>query len=281
VNIWILDSKRGITLLNRSYLDLPVKDDLVSGLLTALNQFTLVEFNQPIDSIDMGGFMWIYDLDPEFNLLFVIADTKEAEAETLRSRLQFIKNLFIKRFVHDKEHWQETWNGDLDRFKEFGEIIDNYYANWVATENIDMFADFFDLIGVFQQLLNLVKNVILNQIDRKKKEKILAEIEEFFNKFKNRMDILKSQELSKISYSSEAGFNIFNINPTNCDVLFVRKVLKDLLVQVIHIIKDKLGHDLSLNYFSEFKIFNYVFNNMTLLKRLKLEGFLLQLFLLK
>ena len=281
MNIWILDSKRGITLLNKSYLDLPVKDDLVSGLLTALNQFTLVEFNQPIDSIDMGGFMWIYELDPEYNLLFVIADTKDSEVETLRSRLQFIKNLFIKQFVQSKENWTDNWNGDLDKFKPFGETIDKYYANWVAAENIDMFADFFDMIGVFQQLLNLLKNIILNQIDSKKKDKIIEQIDLFYDKFKNRMDILKSQELRKITYSSEAGFNIFNINPTNCDVLFVRKILKDLLVQIVHIIKETLGHDLSLNYFSEFKIFNYIFNNMTLLKRLRLEGFLLQLFLLK
>jgi hypothetical protein len=281
MNIWILDSKRGITLLNRSYLDLPVKDDLVSGLLTALNQFTLVEFNQPIDSIDMGGFMWIYALDPKYNLLFVIADSKDAEFETLRSRLEFIKNLFIKQYVQDEEHWANIWTGDLEIFKPFGEIIDKYYANWVAAENIDMFADFFDMIGVFQQILNLLKNVILNQIDSKKKEDIREKIEEFFKKFKNRMDITKSQELTKITYSADAGFNIFNINPTNCDVFFVRKVLMDMLVQVVRIIKDKLGHDLSLNYFSEYKLFNYIFNNMTLLKRLKLEGFLLQLFLLK
>lgn len=281
MNIWIMDSKRGITLLNKSYLDLPVKDDLVSGLLTALNQFTIVEFNQPIDSIDMGGFMWIYALDTKYNLLFVIADTKEAEVETLRSRLEFIKNLFIRQYALDKEHWENTWNGDLEIFKPFGEIIDRYYENWVAAENIDMFADFFDMIGVFQQILNLLKSVTLNQIDIKKKEGILEDTDDFFNKFKNRMDILKSQELGKISYTADTGFNIFNINPTNCDVMFVRKVLMDLIIQIVHIIKEKLGHDLSLNYFSEYKIFNYIFNNMTLLKRLKLEGFLLQLFLLK
>jgi len=51
--------------------------------------------------------------------------------------------------------------------------------------------------------------------------------------------------------------------------------------KITRIIKEVLGHDLALNYFSEYKIFTYVFNNMTLLKRLKLEGFLLQLFLLK
>ena len=60
MNIWILDSNSGITLLYKPYMDLPVNEDLVSGLLTALNQLSIVEFRgQGIESIDMGGLRWV------------------------------------------------------------------------------------------------------------------------------------------------------------------------------------------------------------------------------
>jgi len=277
MNIWILDSKRGVTLIYKSFLDLPVKDDLVSGLLTALNQFTLTEFKEPIDSIDMGGFKWIYILDVDYNLLFVVADIKNTESETLKSRLEFLKNLFIKQFGEDLKNW----TGDIELFKPFGDTIEKYYAHWQAAENVDLFADFFDMLGVFQQILNLLRGVIDNQIDFKKQENIIKNVVELFYNFKNRMDIKKIQELSKISYSKEAGFSIFNINPTNVDIQVVKKQIMYLLIQIIKIIKEELGHDLALNYFSDQNIFNYIFNNMPLLKKLKLEGFLLQLFLLK
>lgn len=92
---------------------------------------------------------------------------------------------------------------------------------------------------------------------------------------------MRLEELHKISFSRIEGFNIININPTNCDVFVVKKQLSTLMAQIVRIIKDEIGHDLSLNYFSEEKIFSYIFSNITLLKRLDLENFLLQLFLLK
>ena len=77
MNIWILDSESGITLLYKPYMDLPLDEDLVSSLLAALNQFTVFEFHKGIESIDMGGLRWVYLEDREANLLFVAAGEKE------------------------------------------------------------------------------------------------------------------------------------------------------------------------------------------------------------
>lgn len=280
MNIWILDGSKGIELLKKNFLDLPVKDDLVSGLLTALNQFTMVEFEEPIDSINMGGYIWVYLLEPEFDLLFVAADTKATEPETLRSRLTFVKDLFIRTYVKDKEHWKNTWIGDVEIFKPFEIELEKYYNNWQAAENIDLFADFFDVIGIIQQILSFLTNVVKNQIDFKRRERLEEKIESFFENFRNRMDVKKVKEFEKITYSPDSGFNIITINPTNCDIAVVKKQLKNLLSNVVHIIKKELGHDLSLNYFSEEKIFNFIFKNIGLLKRVNLEDFLLQLFLI-
>ena len=57
MNIWILDAKRGVTLVYKSFLDLPVKDDLVSGLLTALNQ-GLPMYRFEAKETDWQSYMW-------------------------------------------------------------------------------------------------------------------------------------------------------------------------------------------------------------------------------
>ena len=41
-------------------MDLALDEDLISGLLAALNQFTTYEFQQGIESIEMGGLRWSY-----------------------------------------------------------------------------------------------------------------------------------------------------------------------------------------------------------------------------
>ena len=59
MNIWILDSESGITLLYKPYMDLSLDEDLISGLLAALNQFTTYELKTGIESIEMGGLRWL------------------------------------------------------------------------------------------------------------------------------------------------------------------------------------------------------------------------------
>ena len=85
----------------------PVNEDLVSGLLTALNQFTIVEFKQGIESIEMGGLRWVYIQDKDTNLLFIGADSKQVSAEILRARLDVIRHTFIDQYANDKNRWKD------------------------------------------------------------------------------------------------------------------------------------------------------------------------------
>ncbi|MHA2088368.1 MAG: hypothetical protein ACW972_08835, partial [Promethearchaeota archaeon] len=101
-----MESDSGITLVYKPYMDFPVNEDLVSGLLTALNQFTIVEFKQGIDSIEMGGLRWVYIQDKDTNLLFIGADSREVKGEILRARLDVIRHTFIQQYAGKKASWQ-------------------------------------------------------------------------------------------------------------------------------------------------------------------------------
>ena len=276
-----MESDSGISLLYKPYMDFPVNEDLVSGLLTALNQFTIVEFKQGIDSIEMGGLRWVYIQDKEANLLFIAADTKDVSADMLRSRLDVIHHTFIEQYMNDKAHWLNRWNGNVEIYKPFEKIIDEFYTQWKQAEHITTVAEFFDILGIFQQILNLIINVIESHSLPEKKQMIFNRIEEMFKNYASHEYVRNNPELSKITFNRESGINIININPTNCDMFVVEKQIINLIRRIVDIIKNEEGFYPSLKYFTDENIFDYLISNFSLLNELNLFTFLLQLFLSK
>lgn len=282
MNIWILDSESGITLLYKAYMDLPIDEDLVSGLLAALNQFTTYELKTGIESIEMGGLRWAYLEEKEANLLFVATSEKNISSSMLKARLNVIMQTFIERFVsEDKNEWKNIWKGNTELFYPFKETIDEYYSQWLTAENISTIAEYFDILGVFQQILNLLINVIEGHFTSEKKENIYIEIESMFTHYLNHKYVQNHQELSKFSFSRSSGINIINIDPTNCDMLVVEKQIINLIRRITEMIKDEEGYYVTLHYFIEENVFDYLISNITLLNELNLFKFLLQLFLFK
>jgi hypothetical protein len=280
MNIWILDSQSGIKLIYKSFLKTNIDEFLVSGLLSAFNQFIMTEFHAPIESLEMGGFRWIYLPETEYNLLFVAADTKSVSTEKLKSKLNIIKESFINNY---KQVWikrGKTWTGNVTVFLPFLEEIENFYYDWEDAEIVMHLADFFELLGIFQHLLNLISKTIESNIQDEKRENIYKRIELIFEIFKNREDIKDDIELRKFSFSRESGFRIIEINHYNCDPIIVRDVLIKFIVAITDIIKEEVGEDLSLKYYREGQIYNYIIDNTKLLKNLNLDMFFLKLFLL-
>jgi len=282
MNIWILDSESGITLLYKAYMDLPIDEDLVSGLLAALNQFTTYELKQGIESIEMGGLRWAYLEKKEANLLFVATSEKNISSNMLKARLNVIMQTFVERFVSEnKNEWKNLWKGNTELFYPFKDTIDEYYSQWLTAEGISTIAEYFDILGVFQQILNLLINVVEGHFTPEKKENIYIEIESMFTHYLNHKYIQNHQELSKFSFSPSTGINIINIDPTNCDMLVVEKQIINLIRRITEMIKNEEGYYVTLHYFIEENIFDYLISNISLLNELNLFKFLLQLFLFK
>ena len=270
-----------MTLLYKPYLDIPVNEDLVSGLLTALNQFTIMEFKQGIESIDMGGLRWVYLLDKDSGLLFIIAGGKDVNAEILRPRLNVIRHSFIQEYVKDKGHnWRKNWTGNVEMFNPFKEVIDQYYNDWLAAESVTSIAEFYDILGIFQQLLFDILSV-LHRFNEDSRERVYKKIEVMFENYQNNDYVKSNPELCKISFSRETGINIITINPNNCDILVVEKQIINLIRRVVDTIKSENGHFKTLKYFIEENVITYILNNMSNIQKLNLDKFLLELFLLE
>jgi hypothetical protein len=281
MNIWILDSESGITLLYKAFMDLPLDEDLVSGLLAALNQFTVFEFQEGIESIEMGGLRWVYLEDKDLNLLFIAASEKNVNSDILKARLNVIKQAFIQKYVPDQEEWKQSWKGNTESYLPFKDTIDEYYDQWIMAEAVTDIAEYYNILGVFQQILNLLMNVIEAHSHPVKKAKIYYKIDNMFKNYLSHDYVKENEELRKFSFDRESGINIININPANCDMLVVEKQIINLIRRIVQMIKAEEGYQNSLKFFIDENIFDYLISNLSLLNELNLFKFLLQLFLLK
>jgi len=278
--IWIVESDSGIKLLYKSFLKTDADEDIVSGFLTAFNQFSIMEFKQSIDSIEMGGLRWIYIVEPKYNLLFVAAGTKEMKTEILKTRLDVIKNAFIKEFDPVWERKGHNWDGDINIFLPFIKLIEDYYSQWQEVETLTQTADFFDILGIFQNIFIMLRNIIEKKMYSRSKNEILDQINLVYESYQNQDACKNEPELKNISFSKESWFDIIDINLIKCDKELVISSLKYFLTQVVNVLKEVKGDNLCLKYFREEKVYRYIFNNMVLLKDLYLDMYLLELFLL-
>ncbi|MHA2289698.1 MAG: hypothetical protein ACXABG_13015 [Promethearchaeota archaeon] len=278
--IWILNSDSGIKLLYKSFLKTDADEDIVSGFLTAFHHFSMEEFHQSLESIEMGGLKWIYTLEPKFKLLFVAADVKSVKTGILMGRLNVIKEAFLKEFEPVWIKKKRSWDGNMRVYLPFLKVIEDYYGQWEEVESISQVADFFDVLGVFQQIFIMLRNILENKMYNKSKLSILDQIEKAYKELKKQDKYVQQPELENITFTKESWFNIIDINLLKCENEVITKYLKALLHDTVHILRDVKGKNLCLKYFSEEKVYSYIYNNMDLLKDLNLNMFFLELFLL-
>jgi len=277
--IWILNSDSGIKLLYKSFLKTDADEDIVSGFLTAFHHFSIEEFHQSLESIEMGGLKWIYILEPEFKLLFVVADVKEVKTEILMGRLNVIKEAFLKEFEKVWIKKKKSWDGNMNVYMPFLKVIEDYYGQWEEVESLNQVADFFDILGVFQQIFIMLRNILERKMYNKSKQVVLDQMQKVYNNFRKE-EVYKSQpELENITFSKESWFNFIDINLLKCEKEVITKYLKSILYETVSILKEVKGKNLCLKYFNEERIYSYIYNNMELLKDLNLDMFFLEIFL--
>ncbi len=280
MNIWVLESDSGTKILYKSFLKTDADENIVSGFLTAFYHFSMAEFQQSLESIEMGGLRWIYILEPGYNLLFVAADKKNVKTELLLGRLNVIKESFIREYKMLWEKKGKSWDGNLNVYVPFLKVLEDYYSQWEEVESITEVADFFDILGIFQQIFIMLRNIIDNKMYSKSKNEILDRIEKEHNDIKNQAECKDQKDLKDITFSKESWINIVDINVIKCDKDLVIKYLKAILRGIIKTFKEVKGKNLCYKYFSDEKIYSYILNNKKLLNDLNLDMFFLQQFLL-
>ena len=279
-HLWIIDNITSTTIYYKNYSQRKIDPDLVSGLLSALHNLSEVELKQEgIESINMGGLSWVYLDDKIYKILFIAADARGTNPQVLRFRLDIIKNAFFDKYKLTPEKWKEIWKGDIREFSNFDEIVDLYINQWMEAEKVVNTAELFDLIGVFQQILNLNSNIVKYKFRGRKYSKIISSIHEKIDNLKSIEQFQNDSEITKIDYNEEKGWNIININPYKVNGENLLKVLLYITKYIKELIIENLGKDETVLSFSE-ELFPFLVNNWDLIKKLNLDKKLLNIFLL-
>jgi len=120
-NVYLIHQHTGICLIHRKYGSIEFNQDLVSGFLTALKDFS-VEFSKgsgELKVIDMQVFYLL--LVFKEGVLITAAADKNDDAKITHRALTDI----IDKFVSQYGDRLESWSGDVRIFRNFDQIIDD------------------------------------------------------------------------------------------------------------------------------------------------------------
>ncbi len=256
-----------------------IDEDLVSGLLSALHNFSEVELKQHgIESIQMGGLSWVYVDSKAYNLLLISADEKGTDPNTMKFRLEKIMDAFVQRFELTPEKWKENWNGNVTKFADFGDITDEYISQWRQAEKVMSAANSLDLMGVAQQILNLFTNIIKNAFTSKKEKELHFQILKALTGLLKLPEYNKDPEIQKISFDSEFEWNIITLNPVEVDSILLEKLLLRLINEIKGIFLKYFNIPLYYEQMSQ-EIFPYLVSSWSLLRKLEIDKKIVAIFL--
>ncbi|MFW9897761.1 MAG: hypothetical protein ACFFDO_00675 [Candidatus Thorarchaeota archaeon] len=129
-NVYLIHQLTGICLIHRKYGSIEFNQDLVSGFLTALKDFS-VEFSKgsgELKVIDMQIF-YLMLVFKEGVLITAAADKNDDSKITHRALTDI-----IDKFVEKYGDQINTWSGDVRIFKDFNPVIDGVLENGKVAE---------------------------------------------------------------------------------------------------------------------------------------------------
>lgn len=129
-NVYLIHQHTGICLIHRKYGSIEFNQDLVSGFLTALKDFS-VEFSKgsgELKVIDMQVFYLL--LVFKEGVLITAAADKNDDAKITHKALTDI----IDKFVGEFGDQLKKWSGDVRIFRDFDQIIDEILQNGKLAE---------------------------------------------------------------------------------------------------------------------------------------------------
>ncbi|MHA1784965.1 MAG: hypothetical protein ACTSVY_05535 [Candidatus Helarchaeota archaeon] len=271
--LWILEKMGGRCIFTKSYSDLETDPDLLSSFLSALYTFSEEvsgESGKGIESIEMGGFKWVY-IEVK-NLLFICAATKSDATDMIKAKINTIKNKFIEMHPDvDQDDFHDKFDGNVSQFEDFEAPLIELTEDWKKVDKVTSAAELMDIIEVFQQLFHFLSKTAHSIKGR----------ENFLDK---KMLLLKEvlpQSLSDATYG-EFGWDLLGINVFKHDIdeKEFREGLYKILRFYCEVLLEVFGKEIYLKIASNL-IFPYIKKDWERIKKLRLDEIIINLFLVE
>jgi predicted amidohydrolase/signal recognition particle receptor subunit beta len=99
-----------------------IDEELISGFLTAISEFAQEIKGGKIKALRFRNFNYIYSYYTELDLMFILAIDIDDLEEEARTKLELMKNKFVKRYRSVLENWM----GNLGVFEDFNEFVEEH-----------------------------------------------------------------------------------------------------------------------------------------------------------
>lgn len=104
------------------FSQIDIDEELISGFLTAISEFAQEIKGGKIKALSFRNFNYIYSYYNELDLMFILAIDIDDLEEEARSKLELMKNEFVKRYRPVLENWM----GNLGVFEDFDEFVEEH-----------------------------------------------------------------------------------------------------------------------------------------------------------
>jgi hypothetical protein len=276
-HLWIINHYSSITLFYHAYSDLTIDPVMASSLLTAMNQFSEIELQSAgISSIDMAGLRWIYLIFPEFKLMLVAASDLESNAFLIRARLNIIHKMFVAKYNITIKAMQKDIQ-KIDIYNDFADTVMMLHDQWNQAEMMKETANLFDMIRLFQEIFNILGDIIKTRTTLEQKQQILKEVGEFAEGFRDLPEIQQNPYLQKIAFDpTDSAWDVMELNAVFLDEFDLKQVLFTISNEMKSIFFSVLGHEGSFILAQD--LMPFFISQYELLESLKINKTILTIF---
>ena len=280
LHLWIINKQSSTSLFFRSWTNITLDPDLISGLLSALNNFSEIELKEEgIVAIDMGGLKWAYSHHPEMHLLLIASGDKDSDAMVMKSRLDVIYKMFVNTFDLTSSDFENSII-KITKFKSFAKTVDLLQEQWKQAELIVSggMAAMFDNYGVFQRIINYYMHIIRMNLFSDLYDQAILDVKTYIETLKASPEALQYPELLKIDFE-DASWSIVQLNPLEMEEDMLRQVLFAITQELNLILRKNLSRMTRLHAISK-EIMPFLLNQYDLLEKLDMIQTLLKLLFL-
>lgn len=268
-HLWLIAKESSTTIYYRNYTPEKIDPDLVSGLLSAFNNFSEVELHGTgIESINMGGLQWVYLNNKSLGIIVVAADHKRGNADLMRARLDVILKQFVAKYGITLE---TVSKGGIfvKGFQSFDVDLDTLREEWRQAESIMDAGELFDMLGVFQQVLDHCTTMIQNLPEPAVRDSIFGTLKAFSTNLQAIFDVEQCPEFQKVSFSADTGWSVITLDPTKLNKVVLKKGLFTIIMHVKRVLVSHVGKQVALQSLSR-DVLPYIFASWELLEILDL-----------
>jgi hypothetical protein len=260
-HLWLIASESSATIYYRSYTQERIDPDLVSGLLSAFNNFSEVELHGT-------GIESIYLNNKTLGMLVVAADHKRGNADLMRARLDVILKIFATKFGITREKINHGMVF-VKEFQSFDDDLDTLREEWRQAESIMDAGELFDMLGVFQQVLDHCTTMIQNLHDPVMRDSIIGSLKAFSTTFQSLFDVQQYPEFQKVTFDADNGWSVITLDPTKLNKVVLKKGLFTIITHVKNVLVSHVGNQRALQAIAR-DVLPYIFSSWELLEILDL-----------